>query len=147
ELQPDMFVEVSPDLAAERELEHMGCCHVITGRSAVEGRVLVTERLRPLRIDGRVIGQVWLPYHWGSGGLVTGDTANDLYCNSLEPNGLSQETKAGTCDVRPGRRAYVAEYRRRAGSDDGGGAIVTAAPAGGPGGSESGADDTEGTDE
>src|SRR5690606_18563829 len=146
ELQPDMFVEVSPDLAAERELEHMGWCHVITGRSAVEGRVLVTERLRPLRIDGRVIHQVWLPYHWGSGGLVTGDSANDLFGISLEPNVLIQETKAGTCDVRPGRRprgpalsAYVAEYRRRAGIDDGGGAIVTAAPAGGPGGSESGA--------
>ena len=34
ELQPEMFVEVSPALAAERGLEHMGWCHVITARSA-----------------------------------------------------------------------------------------------------------------
>jgi formate dehydrogenase major subunit len=122
ELQPEMFVEVSPELAAERGLEHMGWCHVVTARAAVEGRVMVTERLRALRIEGRTVHQVWLPYHWGSGGLVTGDSANDLFGITLDPNVLIQETKAGTCDVRPGRRptgpallAYVADLRRRAG--------------------------------
>ena len=104
ELQPEMFVEVSPALAAERGLEHLGWCHVLTARAAVEGRVVVTERLRPLRVEGRVVHQVWLPYHWGSKGLVTGDSTNDLFGISLDPNVLIQETKAGTCDVRPGRR-------------------------------------------
>jgi formate dehydrogenase major subunit len=125
ELQPEMFVEVSPELAAERGLEHMGWCHVVTARSAVEGRVLVTDRLRPLRVEGRTVHQVWLPYHWGGGGLVTGDSANDLFGISLDPNVLIQETKVGTCDVRPGRRptgaalrAYVVDYARRAGVAD-----------------------------
>jgi len=134
ELQPEMFVEVSPELAAERGLEHMGWCHVITARSAVEGKVMVTDRLRPLRVEGRVIHQVWLPYHWGAGGMVTGDSANDLFGITLDPNVLIQETKAGTCDVRPGRRptgaallAYVAGYRERAGIRPGAYApIVTA---------------------
>ncbi len=101
ELQPEMFVEVSPELAAERGLEHMGWCHVVTARSAVEGRVMVTDRLTPLRIEGRVLHQVWLPYHFGGSGLVTGDSANDLFGISLDPNVLIQESKAGTCDVRP----------------------------------------------
>lgn len=121
ELQPEMFVEVSPALAAERGLEHLGWAHVITSRAAIEARVLVTERLRPLRVDGRVIHQIWLPYHWGSSGLVTGDSANDLIGIVLDPNVLIQESKVGTCDIRPGRRptgrdllAYVEEYRRRA---------------------------------
>ena len=106
----------------------MGWCHVITARSAVEGRVLVTERLRPLRDEGRTVHQVWLPYHWGSGGLVTGDSANDLLGIALDPNVLIQESKVGTCDVRPGRRPrgraerqLVADYRDRAvpaGHDD-----------------------------
>ena len=48
--------------------------------------------------------QVWLPYHWGAGGLVTGDSANDLFGITLDPNVLIQESKVGTCDVRPGRR-------------------------------------------
>lgn len=122
ELQPAMFVEVSPALAQERGLEHMGWCHVITTRSAVEGRVLVTDRLRPLRIDGRIVHQIWMPYHWGQGGLTRGDSTNDLFGITLEPNVLIQETKAGTCDIRPGHRpagkaltAYIADYCRRAG--------------------------------
>ncbi len=65
---------------------------------------MVTERLSPLRVEGRVVHQVWLPYHWGAGGMVTGDSANDLFGISLDPNVLIQESKVGTCDVRPGRR-------------------------------------------
>src|SRR5690606_17492200 len=42
ELQPAMFVEVSPELAAERGLRHLEWAHVITARAAVEARVLVT---------------------------------------------------------------------------------------------------------
>jgi formate dehydrogenase major subunit len=117
-----MFVEVSPQLAEEQGLEHMGWCHVITGRAAIEGRVMVTDRLRPLRVEGRTVHQVWMPYHWGSGGLVTGDSANDLFGITLDPNVHIQETKVGTCDVLAGRRPrgaeltrLVEEYRQRAG--------------------------------
>jgi formate dehydrogenase major subunit len=134
ELMPAMFIEVSPELAAERGLTHLGWAHVVTARSAVEGRVLVTDRLAPLRIDGRVLHQVWLPFHWGQSGLSAGDSANDLVGINLDPNVLIQESKVGTCDVVPGRRptgaallAYVEDYRRRA--DVGGGRalpIVTA---------------------
>ncbi|HEY9564333.1 MAG TPA: molybdopterin dinucleotide binding domain-containing protein, partial [Nocardioides sp.] len=123
ELQPEMFVEVSPVLAAERGLDHMGWCHVVTARSAIEGRVLVTERLRPLKVEGRIVHQVWMPYHWGSGGLVTGDSANDLFGITLDPNVQIQETKVGTCDVQPGRRprgpelrALIDGYRERSGT-------------------------------
>jgi formate dehydrogenase major subunit len=122
ELQPAMFVEVSPELAAERGLEHLGWAHIVTSRAAVEAQVLVTDRLTPLRVDGRVIHQIWLPYHWGREGLTTGDSANDLLGISLDPNVLIQESKVGTCDIRPGRRPtgkelldYLDDYRQRAG--------------------------------
>ncbi|MDP9823989.1 formate dehydrogenase major subunit [Nocardioides massiliensis] len=125
ELQPEMFVEVSPQLAELQGLEHLGWCHVVTARSAVEGRVLITERLRPLRVEGRTVHQVWLPYHWGTGGMVTGDSANDLFGITLDPNVLIQESKVGTCDVLPGRRPtgvelrrFIADYRLRAGVND-----------------------------
>jgi formate dehydrogenase major subunit len=114
----------------------MGWCHVVTARAAVEGKVMVTERLSPLRIEGKVVHQVWLPYHWGAGGMVTGDSANDLFGISLDPNVLIQESKVGTCDVRPGRRPtgaalldYVAGYQHRAGVDtDHHASVVTAGP-------------------
>jgi formate dehydrogenase major subunit len=136
ELQPEMFVEVSPELAAERGLENGGWCHVVTARAAIEGRVLVTNRLSPLRVEGRTVHQVWLPYHWGPGGLVTGDSANDLLGISLDPNVLIQESKVGTCDVRPGRRptgkdlaGFIAGYQHRSGVfDDHQVPIVTTGP-------------------
>jgi formate dehydrogenase major subunit len=106
ELQPELFCEVSPLLAAEVGLVNGGWATIVTSRTAIEARVLVTERVRPLRAGGRVIHQVGLPYHWGwgGGGLVTGDVANDLLPIVLDPNVYIQESKAMTCDVRPGRR-------------------------------------------
>jgi formate dehydrogenase major subunit len=120
ELQPEMFCEVSPRLAAERGLTNGGWATIVTARTAIEARVLVTPRIRSLRIGDRMIEQVGLPYHWGSRGLSTGDSENDLVNVTLDPNVYIQG-KVGTCDVRPGRRprgpdllAFVEEYRRRA---------------------------------
>jgi formate dehydrogenase major subunit len=122
ELQPEMFCEVSSELAAERGLEHGGWATIITARTAIEARVLVTDRVRPLRVGGRTVHQVGLPYHWGGRGLVTGDAANDLLSIVLDPNVHIQESKAATCDIRPGRRPrgpslprMVAEHRAQAG--------------------------------
>ncbi|MCW2534507.1 MAG: fdh, partial [Modestobacter sp.] len=109
ELQPELFVEVSPELARIRGLHHLGWAHVVTSRSAVEARVVVTDRMAPLRVDGRVVHQVWLPYHWGPTGLVTGDVVNDLLGIVADPNVLIQESKVATCDVLPGRRPRGAE--------------------------------------
>jgi formate dehydrogenase major subunit len=96
ELQPELFCEVHPSLAAERGLEHMGWATISTARTAIEAKVMVTERVMP--------GHVGVPYHWGWRGLVTGDVANDLLAIVMDPNVHIQESKAATCDIRPGRR-------------------------------------------
>ena len=104
ELQPEFFCEVSPELAAERGLEHGGWATIISARTAIEARVMVTERIAPLDVQGRRLHQVGLPYHWGNKGLSTGDSANDLFPIALDPNVHIQEVKAASCDIRPGRR-------------------------------------------
>jgi formate dehydrogenase major subunit len=121
ELQPAMFVEVHPGLARERGLKHGDWATIVTARSAIEARVLVTDRMRPVQVNGRVQHQVGLPYHWGSCGLTTGDSANDLAHMALDPNVHIQEVKAFTCDIRPGRRPrgprlpqFVRRIRERA---------------------------------
>jgi formate dehydrogenase major subunit len=121
ELQPAMFVEVHPDLARERGLTHGGWATIVTARSAIEARVLVTDRVRPVKMGGKLVHQVGLPYHWGQRGLTTGGAANDLAHMALDPNVHIQEVKAFTCDIRPGRRPrgrklteFVAELRERA---------------------------------
>jgi formate dehydrogenase major subunit len=123
ELQPEPFCEVSPRLARERGLEHLGWATIVTARSAIEARVLVTGRMRSLRLGDQMVEQVGLPYHWGRNGLTTGDSPNDLVNVTMDPNVYIQD-KVGTCDIRPGRRprgpaltAYVEDYRRRAGVD------------------------------
>lgn len=125
ELQPEFFCEVSPELAAERGLENGGWATIVSARAAIEARVMVTERMTPLVIRGRTIHQIGLPYHWGVGGnaVVSGDAANDLLGIALDPNVQIQESKAGSCDIMPGRRPageallrLVAEHQSRAGS-------------------------------
>ncbi|MFJ6214750.1 formate dehydrogenase [Streptomyces sp. NPDC092296] len=125
ELQPEFFCEVSPELAAERKLEHTGWATLITARGAIEARVLVTERMSPLRLDGRTVHQIGMPFHWGPNGYTRGDAANELTAMALDPNVHIQEDKALTADIRPGRRprgpalpALVRAYRERAGITD-----------------------------
>jgi formate dehydrogenase major subunit len=105
ELQPEFFCEISPELASERGIENGGWVTVMTARGIVEARALVTRRMRPLLIDGKMVHQVGVPYHWGSRGLVKGDSANDLVAISEEPNVRIMEAKGILCDVSPGRRA------------------------------------------
>jgi formate dehydrogenase major subunit len=103
ELQPEMFCEVSPALAKERGLTNGGWATITTARGEIEARVLVTERFMPLRVDGRTVHQIGLPYHWGTVGRVRGDAGNELISFVADPNVSIQESKALTGDIRPGR--------------------------------------------
>jgi formate dehydrogenase major subunit len=122
ELQPEMFCEVSPALAAERALVHGEWATIVSARSAIEARVLVTDRVPDYEIQGQPVRIVGLPYHWGRRGIAVGDSVNDLWSISADPNVHIQETKAATCDIIAGRRPrgpalsmLVNDYRRRAG--------------------------------
>jgi formate dehydrogenase major subunit len=103
ELQPEMFCEVSPELAEERGLENGGWATVTTARAEIETRVLVTARIRPLRVRGRTVHQIGLPYHWGGKGRVVGDAANELIGFVADPNVSIQESKALSGNIEPGR--------------------------------------------
>ena len=84
----------------------------------------MTRRVTPLRLDGRTVHQIGLPYHWGANGLATGDGANELLPIVADPNVHIMESKANTCDVVAGRRPrgpalteLVERYRARAVGD------------------------------
>jgi formate dehydrogenase major subunit len=105
ELMPEMFCEVSPELAAEVGLVNGGHATVFTARAEIECRVLVTPRLRPLRVGGVTAHQIGLPYHWGTNGLSRGDSANDLLPLVADPNVQIPESKVFTGNIVPGRRS------------------------------------------
>ena len=105
ELQPELFCEISTELAEDLNIEHGSFVTIATARGIIEARALVTSRIKPIQLNGQTVHQVGLPYHWGYKGLVKGDVVNDLIALSQEPNVRIMETKALLCQVTPGRRA------------------------------------------
>jgi formate dehydrogenase major subunit len=103
ELQPEAFVELSPELATEHGIEHGGWVTVMTSRGEAEARALVTRRLRPLLVQGETIHQVGFPWHFGYEGIIRGSSANDLVALVGEPNVTIHEAKVLTCNIRAGR--------------------------------------------
>ena len=116
ELQPELFAEISPELATDLGLRNRDWVTLFTPRGLISARALVTARMRPLTVDGRTIHQVGLPYHWGWKGMATGDVVNDLLVISQEPNVRIMETKGLVCNLIPGRRfdgpAALVEWKR-----------------------------------
>lgn len=103
ELMPDLFVEIPPELAAEKDIKNGDFVTITTERGATEARALVTRRLRPLMINGKKTYQIGMPWHWGYMGIATGDVTNNLTSLVADPNVTIHEAKAFTADIRKGR--------------------------------------------
>ena len=110
ELQPEMFIELSPELATELGIKNRDYVSVVSLRGAIEARALVSRRIRPIHLHGKTVHQIAASFHFGSNGPVTGGAANDLGPISGEPNVTIQEAKAMMCNVVPGRLPRGAAY-------------------------------------
>jgi formate dehydrogenase major subunit len=104
ELQPELFAEISPELAEELGIANGDWITVANLRGAIEARALVTRRIRPIHLGDRTVHQVAMPFHWGPAGPNRGDVVNDLVPLSGEPNVTIHESKALLCALIPGRR-------------------------------------------
>jgi formate dehydrogenase major subunit len=105
ELQPELFVEMSPELAHEKGIANTDWVTVSTPRGLVHAKALVTRRMRPLHMGDQLVHQVGMPWHWGYQGVVTGDVVNNLSAMVADPNVSIHESKAFICNVEKGRRA------------------------------------------
>jgi formate dehydrogenase major subunit len=110
ELQPEAFCEVSPELAEEVGLKNGGWATLRSARAEIETRVLVTDRMRPLHLNGRTVHQIGMPYHWSSKGLVRGDCPNELFPFVADPNASIMETKGISVMIEAGRRGRRRRY-------------------------------------
>jgi formate dehydrogenase major subunit len=99
ELQPELFVEISPELAKEKGIKNLDWCVISSPRTKIRAKALVTRRMQPFKIDGKVIHQVGMPWHWGYEGLSTGDVVNELTSLIADPNVSMHEGKAFVCNV------------------------------------------------
>ncbi len=99
ELQPELFIELSPELAQEKAIQNLDWVRISTPRGEIKAKALVTRRLRPFKIGGKVVHHVGMPWHWGYQGLVTGDAVNELTSMVGDPNVSIHEGKAFVCNV------------------------------------------------
>lgn len=99
ELQPELFVELSPELAQAKGIGNLDWVIVSSPRARVRAKALVTRRLRPFQINGRTVHQVGMPWHWGWEGVSTGDVVNEMSALVGDPNVTIHEGKAFVCNV------------------------------------------------
>ncbi len=104
ELQPEAFVELSPELAGELGIANLDWTVLTTLRGEIEVKAMVTERMRPLLIDGRQVHQIGMPWVFGWEGYARGDIANVLLAITGDANTSIHTTKAVTVNLRKGRR-------------------------------------------
>ena len=102
ELQPELFVELSPELAHEKQIKNLDWVTISTPRARVRAKALVTRRMRPLHMGDRVVHQIGMPWHWGYQGVVKGDVVNNLSAMVADPNVSIHESKAFTCNIERG---------------------------------------------
>jgi formate dehydrogenase major subunit len=98
-LQPELFVEISPEHAREIGAKNLDIVAVTTPRATVRAKALVTRRIRPFLIGGKPVHHVGMPWHWGYKGVVTGDVVNDLSSLVGDPNVTIHEAKVFVCRV------------------------------------------------
>src|SRR5438874_5178979 len=103
ELQPELFAEMSPELAVELKIDNGDYISIVSLRGAIEARALVSRRIRPMHLNGKTVHQIAMPFHFGSAGPVKGGATNDLVPMSGEPNVTIMEAKALACNIVPGR--------------------------------------------
>ena len=99
----DPTVDISPELAQEKGIKNLDWCRISSPRTQIRAKALVTRRMRPFTIDGKVIHQVGMPWHWGYEGLSTGDVVNELTSLIADPNVSMHEGKAFVCNVESTR--------------------------------------------
>jgi formate dehydrogenase major subunit len=100
ELQPEPFVEMSEELADEKSIRNGERVIVETTRGQVNMVAIVTKRFRPFKVNGTMVHQVGMPWHWGFIGLSKGDSANVLTPHVGDANTMIPEYKAFLCDIR-----------------------------------------------
>ena len=102
ELVPDMFVEIGTTLAKAKGLKNGDMATITSARGAIEARVLVTTRIKPLIVSGKTVEQVGMIWHFGFNGLAKGSSANVLTAAVGDANTGIPESKAFLCDIRKG---------------------------------------------
>jgi formate dehydrogenase major subunit len=95
QLQPEFFVELSEELAREKAVANGDRVRVTSARGSIEGKAMVTRRIKPMQIGDRTVHQIGFPIHWGflGRGDQHGSLANLVTPTVVDPNSHAPEYK------------------------------------------------------
>jgi formate dehydrogenase major subunit len=101
-MQPEFFVEISEQLAAEKGIKSGHWVQVWSKRGTVKAKAVVTKRINTLLCDGKPVHVIGVPLHWA----FIGETKEGFGPNSLTPfvgdaNSETPEFKAFLVDIKP----------------------------------------------
>lgn len=100
--QPEFFVEMSEELAAEKGITRGQMVRISSHRGSIKGRAMVTKRMVPFNINGKTVHQVGLPLNFGFIGLTKkAGPVNSLTPPVADANSQTPEFKAFLVDVEP----------------------------------------------
>ena len=101
EAEPQMFCEMSPELAAMRGIKNGDKVMMESTRGSLWAKAIVTERIKPFTVQGQTIHQVGIPWHYGWTWPKNGGDSANILCPSVgDPNTGIPETKAFMVNVR-----------------------------------------------
>ena len=100
EMMPEMFVEMSQELAADKGIANGDTVVVESARGSITAKAIVTIRLKPAQVNGTTVHYISLPWNWGYMGLSKGDSANLLSPRIGDPNTGIPEFRAFLCNIR-----------------------------------------------
>jgi len=102
EMQPQQFVEMSRELAAEKSIRSGDRVKIRSGRGEISAVAVVTSRFKPFKIGGQTVHQVGMPWCFGwqyPGDAKSGDSANLLTPTIGDANTMIPESKAFMVNV------------------------------------------------
>jgi formate dehydrogenase major subunit len=97
---PEPFVEIPVELAEEKGIKGGDHVKVSSIRAEYVAKAMVTRRIKPMQIDGKLIYQIGVPIHWGYRGITEDEgktaknPANYLSPTTIDPNAHTPEFKA-----------------------------------------------------
>jgi formate dehydrogenase major subunit len=109
EAEPQVFCEMSLELAKLRGIKNGERVLVETSRGKLEAAAIVTSRLKPFNIAGQTIHQIGIPWHFGwLQPRDGGESANLLTPTIGDPNTMIPESKAFMANVSKVRKQQPA---------------------------------------
>ena len=99
QLVPEPFVEIPHELANDLGIKGGDNVKVTSARGSYVAKAMVTQRIKPMMIDGKKTYQIGIPIHWGyrgiaeDEGLTARNSANVLSPTVIDPNAYTPEFK------------------------------------------------------